>query len=256
MTFTIRVFNTPHDAGIYVASLAEFVIMNKRNPVLGLATGQTPVPFYESLVRLYECGLDLSHVTTINLDEYVGLSAEHPQSYFHFMKSNLFSKTNLSSSCTFVPNGASANLVEECLRYDEILKNYPIDLQILGIGINGHIGFNEPSDTLIAKTHVVELRHETIKSNARFFDSEDQVPKQAITMGIQSILQAKKIVLMAFGTEKSKIIEQVVIGNVSTTIPASILQFHPDVMVILDQDGATDLLKNTDYLDANHLKIK
>ena len=243
MSIKIRIFNTPSDAGIYVAALAESVILSHRKPVLGLATGETPIPFYQALVRLYECGLDLSHVITINLDEYVGLAVDHPQSYHYFMNKHFFSKTNLSLKNTYIPNGASSNLVEECTRYDDILKTHLIDFQILGIGMNGHIGFNEPSDILLARTHVVALQEETIKSNARFFDSVEQVPSQAITMGVQSILQAKRIVLMAFGVEKANIIEHVVTGNVSTNIPASILQLHQDVTVVLDQASASQLLK-------------
>ncbi len=256
MSIAIRIFDTPSDAGIYVAALAESVIVGNQAPVLGLATGETPIPFYKALVRLYECGLDLSHVVTINLDEYVGLGADHPQSYRHFMDKYLFSKTNLSPDRTVIPDGVASNLLDECKRYDDILNNYPIDIQILGIGMNGHIGFNEPSDILLARTHVVDLQQETIKSNARFFDSIEQVPSRAITMGIQSILQAKRIILMAFGKEKSTIIEQVVTGNVSTSIPASIVQLHQDVIIVLDRDSASNILENSIFSVIKRLKTK
>lgn len=256
MAITIRIFKNADDAGIYVASIAEMVIRQQQHPVLGLATGSTPIPFYKALVNLYDCGLDLSHVTTVNLDEYVGLSGDHPQSYRYFMQEQLFSKTNLHQQNTHVPNGVAEDLDQECHRYDQILQKHTIDFQILGIGLNGHIGFNEPSDTLLAKTHVVHLKEATVKSNARFFESIDQVPNQAITMGVQAILQAKKIVLMAFGEEKASIIEQVILGDVSTNIPASILQLHQDIHFVLDIASASKLLANEKAKKTLGLKVR
>lgn len=237
----IRVFDTSHDAGIYVAALAEQVILTCPNPVLGLATGRTPIPFYEALVRLHRCGLDLSTVTTINLDEYIGLAATHEQSYSYFMHQYLFSKTNIPSQNIHIPNGMADNVADECMRYDEIIRAHPINLQILGIGINGHIGFNEPDDLLLSKTHVVHLKPETVKSNASFFKGTENVPRQAVTMGVQAILQADQIVLMAFGTEKARVVTDMVMGEIRTDLPASILQLHKRVTVVLDNESAQGL---------------
>lgn len=238
----IRIYDTPHDAGIYVAAMAEQVIQCLRSPVLGLATGTTPIPFYEALVRLHQCGLDLSKVTTINLDEYIGLDPSHVQSYSYFMWENLFSHVNIPAENVHLPSGVATDLEAECLRYDELIKNNPISLQVLGIGGNGHVGFNEPDDTLLSKTHIVELRPETVKSNARFFEKIDDVPKYAITIGVQAILQADKIVLMAFGREKAEIVAKSVYGEVRTDVPASILQLHKHVTVVLDRESASELL--------------
>lgn len=244
----IRIFNSPHDAGIYVAALAEQIIESRRKPVLGLATGSTPIPFYEALVHLHQCGLDLSRVTTINLDEYIGLDSSHPQSYSWFMWKHLFSHVNIPKENIHLPNGVATDLEAECRRYDEIIHSHPIHLQILGIGVNGHIGFNEPDDTLLSGTHIVELRPETVMSNARFFNDIGEVPKRAITMGVQAILQADKIVLMAFGREKAKIIAKSVYGEVRTDVPASILNLHKDVTVVLDRDSAGELLDESGRL--------
>ncbi len=238
----LRIFDTPHDAGIYAASVAENVILGSERPVLGLATGSTPIPFYQALVNLCRCGLDMSHVTTINLDEYIGLRGTHEQSYHYFMNENLFSKVNIKEENIFLPDGTADDLEAECERYDNVIRRHPIDLQILGIGHNGHIGFNEPDDLLLSKTHVVQLRPETVQSNSRFFSDIESVPKQAITMGVQSILQAKQIVLMAFGREKADIIAKSVLGDVRTDVPASILQLHRDVIVVLDRESASCLV--------------
>lgn len=237
----IRVFDTPREAGIYVAALAEQVIESKNHPVLGLATGTTPIPFYQSVVQLHQCGLRLSDTITINLDEYVGLPASHPHSYHYFMQEQLFSKTDIKPGNIFIPQGDAKNLDEECERYDEIIQTHPIDLQILGIGLNGHIGFNEPDDLLLSKTHIVNLRDKTIASNARFFDKTADVPKQAITMGVQAILQAERIVFMAFGRTKAAIVAEAVKENVRTEVPASVLQLHRNVTMVLDRECACAL---------------
>ena len=237
----IRIFANSHDAGIYAAALAEMAITSKQQPVLGLATGATPVVFYDALVNLHRCGLDLSSVVTVNLDEYIGLPADHEQSYRAFMWRHLFSRTNLVPENTHVPNGMAADLAAECARYDEVIHRHPIDLQVLGIGINGHIGFNEPDDLLLSRTHVVELRQETVAANARFFPRMEDVPKRAITMGVQAILQAERIILMAFGEEKAEIVARAVLGDVRTDVPASILQLHRNVTVVLDEQSARDL---------------
>ncbi len=237
----IRVFDTPHDAGIYTAAQVEQVILEMDDPVLGLATGSTPIPLYQSLVTLYQSGLDFSRAVTINLDEYIGIPSSHKESYRFFMQQQLFERTNIAPRNINFPDGMAADLGAECARYDEVLKQYPIDLQILGVGVNGHIGFNEPDDLLKSKTHVVNLRPETVKSNARFFDRMEDVPKQAITMGVQAILQARKIILMAFGMEKAEIVAKAIRGEVRTDVPASILLLHPDVTVVLDVESASRL---------------
>ncbi|WP_067624032.1 glucosamine-6-phosphate deaminase [Alicyclobacillus acidiphilus] len=237
----IRVFDTPKDAGIYAAALVEQIILQTDHAVLGLATGSTVIPLYEQLVRLHRNGLDMSHVRTINLDEYVGLPADHPQSYHNFMRTHLFQHVNIPAFHSYIPDGNAADLEQECARYDEVVRKHPLDMQILGIGVNGHIGFNEPDDLLLSKTHVVTLSEETIRSNARFFECADDVPRQAITLGVQAILQAKRIVLMAFGKEKADAVAKSIQGQVRTDVPASILQLHRDVTFVLDMDSASKL---------------
>ncbi|TDY51304.1 glucosamine-6-phosphate deaminase [Alicyclobacillus sacchari] len=237
----IRVFRTPSDAGIYAASMVERVITSSERPVIGLATGETVLPVYDALVNLVRCGLDVSHVTTLNLDEYVGLSPNHPQSYHWFMREHLFSRIGTPMQATHLPNGVAPDLEAECERYNDLIRNHPIDIQLLGIGVNGHIGFNEPSHTLITGTHVVNLTPETINMNARFFSRKDDVPRQAITMGIQSILQAKQIMLLAFGEHKADIIYEALKDGIRTDVPASMLQLHKDVTVILDSHSAARL---------------
>lgn len=237
----LRVFQTQRDAGVYTAAQVERIILEEERPVLGLATGSTPIPLYEALVHLYQSGLDMAHVTTINLDEYIGIPAMHPQSYRFFMQHNLFRHVNVPLSQIHIPDGMALDLPAECARYDEVIRKHPIHLQVLGIGVNGHIGFNEPDDLLVSKTHVVHLRQETVESNARFFASLDDVPKRAITMGVQAILQAQHIVLMAFGEEKADIVARAILGEVRTDVPASILQLHRDVTVILDEGSASKI---------------
>lgn len=237
----IRVFDNPDQAGLYAAALAERVVLNTEVPVLGLATGSTVIPFYRELVRLSEWGLDLSRTYTINLDEYIGLPPHHEQSYHAFMHEHLFQHVTVPDSQVYIPDGSASDLDAECARYDEVIREHPIDLQILGIGVNGHIGFNEPNDLLLSKTHLVSLSRETIQSNSRFFTDVSEVPTHAITMGVQAILQARQIVLMAFGDEKAEIVAKAVRGEVRTDIPASILQLHRDVTFVLDRGSARHL---------------
>lgn len=203
---------------------------------LGLATGSTPIEFYKQIVA---SDLDLSGLRSINLDEYVGLSADNDQSYHHFMHQNLFHAKPFKES--FLPNGLAEDLDAETKRYDALLEQYPVDLQILGIGNNGHIGFNEPGTPFEAKTQVVDLAEDTIKANARFFDDESEVPRQAISMGISSILAAKSIILMAYGAAKADAIAGMVNGQPTTDLPASSLQNHPEVYVIVDDAAARKL---------------
>lgn len=216
--------------------LAE-VIKSKPDAILGLATGSTPIGMYQELVTYNKEGqVDFSKVTTFNLDEYVGIPAEHPQSYQYFMKNHLFDHINISQEKTHIPNGMAQNIVVECEAYDgQIRGNGGIDIQVLGIGGNGHIGFNEPGDTLAVGTHVTQLAEETIEANARFFASRDEVPTQAITMGMGDIMKAKKILLLASGETKAAIIGELLEGKIDTQMPASLLQMHPDVTVIVDE---------------------
>ena len=210
--------------------------MAKGAKTLGLATGSTPLAFYDEIRK---SDLDFSDMTSVNLDEYVGLAADNDQSYHHFMQENLFRAKSFKES--FLPNGLASDLQEETRRYDQVIAEHPIDFQILGIGHNGHIGFNEPGTSFDVTTHVVNLAEDTIKANSRFFDSIDDVPKQAISMGIQSIMQSKMIVLMAYGQGKADAIKQMIEGPVTEDLPASVLQKHPNVVVIGDEAAASAL---------------
>ncbi|EDT71246.1 glucosamine-6-phosphate deaminase [Clostridium perfringens] len=214
----------------------------KRNPeiVLGLATGGTPVGMYKELIRMYNEGeLDFSKVTSINLDEYVGLSGDHDQSYRYFMNTNLFDHINIDKNNTFVPNGLAENVEEECMVYDSRIQDMGgIDLQLLGLGANGHIGFNEPGEALSVGTHLTDLKESTIEANARFFDSIDDVPRKAITMGLGGIMKAKKIMVIASGEGKAEVVEAMMSGKITTEIPATMLQMHRDVVLIVDEDAA------------------
>lgn len=220
------------------ADLIQAQILMKPNCVLGLATGSTPIGTYDCLTAAYEAGrLDFSGVTSVNLDEYYGLDAQSDQSYRYFMNQHLFSRVNIQLENTYVPNGKAEDVSEECKRYDALIDSLGgIDLQLLGIGHNGHIGFNEPCDQYIVNTHCVDLGQSTIDANARFFASADDVPKQAVTMGIGAIMKAKKVLLLASGTDKKEIIEKALYGPVTPQVPASILQMHPDLTIILAVD--------------------
>ncbi len=212
-------------------------IKDKPNTVLGLATGSTPEGMYRELVKMHkEDELDLSQVITFNLDEYLGLSPDHPQSYHYYMYENFFNHVNIKEENIHIPKGDTKDPVWECLNYEkEIEKVGGIDLQILGIGVNGHVGFNEPDINLEAKTHVIQLSDDTIKANSRFFKNLDEVPKKAITMGMATIMRSKKIILMAWGAEKKKPILKVISGHIATEVPASLLQVHNDVILIVDK---------------------
>lgn len=219
------------------ANIISAQVILKPDSVLGLATGSSPLGTYKQLIEWYEKGdIDFSKVTSVNLDEYVGLDGTNDQSYRYFMDKNFFEHINIDINNTFVPNGCAVDLAEECRRYDEhIAELGGIDLQLLGIGLDGHIGFNEPDKYFVKSTHIVNLHESTIKANSRFFASEDEVPKKAITMGMVSIMQAKKILLIASGKEKRDILEKAFYGPITPEIPASILQLHSDITVIYSQ---------------------
>jgi glucosamine-6-phosphate deaminase len=216
------------------ADLIAEQVKNKPDCVLGLATGSSPVGTYKNLIKMYEDGeLDFSKVTSVNLDEYVGLDGDNDQSYRYFMDHNLFYGININKENTHVPSGKAEDLKAEGLRYDAFIKSLGgIDLQLLGIGLDGHIGFNEPDEFFTAETHEVTLDESTIEANARFFASKNDVPTKAITMGMLSIMQAKKILLIANGEKKWDILQKSFYGPITPFVPASILQLHPDVAVI------------------------
>ena len=221
------------------------VINNKPNAVLGLATGGTPIGMYKELIKMNKEGkIDFSNITTVNLDEYVGLNPEHEQSYRHFMNENLFNHVNININNTIVPNGLAQDLNAECKEYDKKIEELGgIDVQLLGVGNNGHIAFNEPDKELSSGTHVITLTEDTIKANSRFFDTIDEVPKRAITMGLGEIMKAKKIVLIASGESKAEAIKGLFSGKITTENPASMLQMHGDVTVIVDK-AAAKLINN------------
>lgn len=219
------------------AELIAAQILVKPACVLGLATGSSPIGTYEELIKKNKAGIvDFSTVTSVNLDEYVGLNGDNDQSYRYFMDHHLFNFVNIDKKRTFVPNGCAADLAAEGEAYDAMIKALGgIDLQLLGIGLDGHIGFNEPAPVFVKATHEVKLDDSTVKANARFFASEAEVPKTAITMGMMSIMQAKKILLIANGAAKKAIIEKAFFGPVDPMVPASLLQLHPDVTVIFSE---------------------
>lgn len=219
------------------ANIISAQVILKPDSVLGLATGSSPLGTYKQLIEWYEKGdIDFSKVTSVNLDEYVGLDGTNDQSYRYFMNKNFFEHINIDINNTFVPNGCAVDLAGEGKRYDEhIAELGGIDLQLLGIGLDVHIGFNEPDKYFVKSTHVVDLHESTIKANFRFFANIDEVPKRAITMGMVSIMQAKKILLIASGKEKRDILEKAFYGPITPEIPASILQLHPDITVIYSE---------------------
>lgn len=218
-------------------------VLLKPDAVLGLATGSTPIGTYEELVRRYEAGrLDFSKIKTVNLDEYRGLTRDNDQSYYYFMHSHLFDHININKNNTKVPDGMEPDALKARQDYENIIKNYSgIDLQLLGLGNNGHIGFNEPGDEFIDKTHVVDLTESTIEANKRFFASIDDVPKQAYTMGIGSIMRAKRVLMVVNGKGKAEIVKEAFFGPITPKVPASILQLHNDFILIGDVEALSCL---------------
>ena len=219
------------------ANIISAQVIMKPNCVLGLATGSTPIGTYDQLVEWYNKGdLDFSEVTTVNLDEYKGLPRTNDQSYYYFMHQHLFDRVNIDPERTNVPNGMEPDAEKECGRYEELIRSLGgVDLQLLGLGHNGHIGFNEPGIAFEKETHCVKLTERTIEANKRFFASADDVPKQAYTMGIKTIMQAKKILIVVNGENKADIVERAFFGPVTPEVPASILQLHNDVTLVGDE---------------------
>jgi glucosamine-6-phosphate deaminase len=251
----IRVFDNEMQAGQAAALMIAAQILSEPASVLGLATGGTPVKTYQELVRHTTGGiLDWSRVTTFNLDEYLGLPGEHEQSFYHFMMKNLFDKVNIKPGSVHIPDGAAADPAAECLTYErQIRESGGIDLQLLGLGGNGHIGFNEPNTAFSTLTHVVDLTDETIQDNARFFSSPSQVPQQALSMGIGTIMRARKIVMLVTGASKARAVRSMICGPVDPGCPGSVLQLHAAVTVLLDRPAATALnyCPNTSILSGN-----
>ena len=219
------------------ANIISAQVIMKPNCVLVLATGSTPIGTYDQLVEWYNKGdLDFSEVTTVNLDEYKGLPRTNDQSYYYFMHQHLFDCVNIDPERTNVPNGMEPDAEKECGRYEELIRSLGgVDLQLLGLGHNGHIGFNEPGEAFEKETHCVDLTESTIEANKRFFASADDVPKQAYTMGIKTIMQAKKILIVVNGENKADIVERAFFGPVTPEVPASILQLHNDVTLVGDE---------------------
>lgn len=237
----VLIYNTEEQIGIAAGNYMCGQVLQKPNSVLGLATGSTPLKPYSQMIELYKKGVvDFSKVTTFNLDEYVNLNVNDKNSYHSFMHENLFDHINIPAENINFLDGNAKDPEEECRRYEEKIKAAGgIDIQLLGIGSNGHIAFNEPADCFQRWSHVVTLKESTVKDNSRFFKSIDEVPTQALTMGIGSIMQAKKILIIAIGENKAKAIKQLIDGNVTPMCPASVLQFHTDVTLMLDKAAAS-----------------
>lgn len=219
------------------ANIMAAQITLKPDSVIGLATGSTPIGMYDKLVEKNQAGeLDFAQVTTVNLDEYRGLPAEHDQSYSYFMHSHLFDRINLPSDRCFLPNGICEDAAAECARYEALIDSLGgVDMQLLGIGHNGHIGFNEPAEAFARTTNCVTLTQRTLEANQRFFQSIDEVPKQAFTMGIGTIMKAKKILMVITGADKAEALRAAFCGPITPAMPASILQLHPDVTLVADE---------------------
>lgn len=226
-----------NDVSRRAADIIAAQMILKPDSVLGLATGSSPVGAYQELIARYEKNeLDFSGIRTVNLDEYVGLSAGHDQSYAYFMRRQLFDHVNIDQRNCYIPNGLTTDAEQECAAYDALIRNLGgTDLQLLGMGANGHIGFNEPCEAFIPGTHCVELKESTIEANSRFFENRENVPKKAYTMGIWGIMQAKRILMVVNGKEKAQAVRAAFRGPITPEVPASILQLHPDFTLVADE---------------------
>ena len=235
----IRVFDTAEQVGQATAVLIASHLINKPQSVLGLATGSSPIPTYQNLIAMNKSGaIDFSQCVTYNLDEYVGIPVDHECSYHRFMDEELFNHVNIRREAIHVPDGNAPDMDAAAKAYDQAIADAGnIDVQLLGIGHNGHIGFNEPGDTFIYGCHVVDLTESTIQANTRFFASEADVPRQAMTMGIKSIMQARQILVVVSGKDKAEIVKKAFTGPVVPQVPASILQMHPNVLLVGDKDA-------------------
>ena len=216
------------------------VVKNNPNAVLGLATGSSPIGTYKNMIKDHkENGTSYKNVSTVNLDEYVSLNADHDQSYAYFMRTNLFDSIDIDQTNPNLPCGVAKDLQAECDRYNSVLAKLVPDIQVLGLGSNGHIGFNEPDTPFDSVTHIVDLTENTIKDNSRLFASIDEVPKQALSMGIKNIMQAKSIIMVVSGKNKAEAVKGMVNGKITPALPASVLQLHPNVTIVCDEDAAS-----------------
>ena len=241
----ILVFENAAQVGQAAATLIAAQVLSKPDSILGLATGSTPIGTYQQLIEMYKAGdISFKEVTTVNLDEYKGLSGDHDQSYRYFMNDNLFNHVDIDKDFTFVPNGLAEDAEEECTEYDKIVAALGYaDLQLLGIGHNGHIGFNEPDTCFTKATHVVDLTDSTIDANTRFFANRDEVPRQALTMGMGCIMNAARVLLIASGAGKADAVYNTVCGPIDPQCPATILQLHPDVVIVGDEAALSKLIE-------------
>jgi len=231
-------FNSKEELDRHAAEVFAKLLAHKPQATLGLATGSTPTGIYEKMIEMHQQGLlSFKEATTFNLDEYVGLPPEHDQSYAYYMNKHLFNHVDARRDHVYLPNGMAPDLDAECARYDQLLAEKPIDIQLLGLGHNGHIGFNEPDHSLQSGTHIVELQEETREANARFFASVQDVPAKAVTMGIGSILKADTVLLVVKGADKAEIVKEALTGPITTECPASLLQTHAKVIVLLDHEA-------------------
>lgn len=232
-----------NDMSRKAANIISAQVIMKPNCVLGLATGSTPIGTYAQLVDWYRKGdLDFSEVTTVNLDEYKGLTRDNDQSYYYFMNDNLFSKVNINLERTFLPDGTEPDSDKACRDYNKVIADVGgVDLQLLGLGHNGHIGFNEPGMAFEAETHCVDLTESTMKANQRFFASMEDVPRQAYTMGIKTIMQAKKILIVVSGSDKAAIVKEAFFGPITPKVQASVLQLHNDVTLVADEAALSEI---------------
>ena len=221
------------------ANIIAAQVILKPDCVLGLATGSTPEGIYEELIEGYQKGdLDFSAVRSVNLDEYKGLAPDNNQSYRYYMRTKLFDHINIKAENYYLPDGMAKDDQEECTRYDNVIRTLNgVDLQLLGLGLNGHVGFNEPADHFAKGTHLVKLAESTIEANSRFFESYDDIPKYAYTMGILSIMKARKILLVVNGAKKAQILKEVIQGPITPRVPASVLQLHRDVTIVADEEA-------------------
>ena len=241
----MRIYRTKDydDMSRKAADILAAQIILKPDSVLGLATGSTPVGAYKQLIDRYQKGhLDFSEITSVNLDEYKGLAPDNDQSYRYFMNSNLFDHVNIRRECTHVPDGLTGDEAAECARYEKLIRELGgVDLQLLGLGGNGHIGFNEPGDSFDKLTHCVTLTQSTIDANKRFFEREEDVPRQAYTMGIGAIMRAGTVLLVASGAQKARIVREAFTGPVTPRVPASILQLHSNLIIVADAEACSEL---------------
>ena len=244
----IIIQSTSREASLVASRIVARAIHEKPHTVLGLATGNTPLPLYKELVRLHrEAGLDFGRASTFNLDEYVGLAPEHPASYHHFMKTHLFEGLNIPAGRIHIPDGQAPDIPAACRQYEDAIRDAGgIDIQVLGIGTNGHIGFNEPSSSLASRTRIKTLTRQTRLDNSAGFGGEENVPCHVITMGLGTILESRMCLLLAFGRKKAPAVAKALEGPLTAAVPASVLQLHPHAVIVLDEDAAAEL-ERADY---------